>query len=288
MRLCRYKRTSGGPVLTGVLLRDAVVDAHSACAELAAIAAPGDVLAVLQAPASVRDKLEQAATASAGEPLDSVRLLAPVPNPPKIICCWVNYLEDGATAPSENPIFFGKFNTTIIGPGETILLPRIADKIVVEPELTAVIGKSARHVSPAEALDHVCGYTIVNDVTAFSHRLIDLIGSRGPNMMAKTFDTFAPMGPAVTTPDEIGDPHNLRVRQWLNDELATEASTSQMVTRIPEFISYLSQFMTLEPGDLILTGSPKPLGKLRFLSPGDDVRIAIERVGTLSNPVAAE
>jgi len=287
MRLCRYVGAEGAG-RTGVLYRNGLVDAHQAMPGLAAIAAPGDVLGVLTATADLRKDLLEAADKLEVSALDQARLLAPIPNPPKIICCWVNYLEEGATRPSENPIFFGKFNTAIIGDGDTIRLPRIADKIVVEPELTAVIGKAGRHIAPEDALDHVCGYTIVNDVTAFSHRLIDLIGSRGPNMMAKTFDTFAPMGPGVSTPDLVGDPHCLRVRQWLNDDLEVDSSTSQMEVRLPEFISYLSQFMTLEPGDLILTGSPKPLGKLRFLSPGDRVRISIERVGTLNNLVAAE
>lgn len=287
MRLCRYSGADGAG-RTGVLYRESVVDAHQAMPGLAAIAEPGDVLRLLTASDTVRKELLVAADMSEHVALDRVRLLAPIPDPPKIICCWVNYLEQGAARPSDNPVFFGKFDTAIIGDGDAIVLPRIADKIVVEPELTAVIGRSGRHIAAKDALDHVCGYTIVNDVTAFSHRLVDLIGSRGPNMMAKTFDTFAPMGPGVSTPDLIGDPHDLRVRQWLNDELQIDASTSQMVVRLPEFISYLSDFMTLQPGDLILTGSPRPLGALRFLSAGDRVKISIERVGSLTNPVAAE
>lgn len=286
MRLCRYRTDETSPVRTGVLRRDGVVDAHEVLPELEA--APGDLLTILRADKTVRDALEQAAQRPAPIPVETVQLLAPISRPTKIICCWVNYLEEGGSPPSDKPIFFGKFNTAVIGDGDTIRLPRIADKIVVEPELTAVIGAGGRHIAPEQALDHVCGYTIVNDVTAFSHRLVDLIGSRGPNMMAKTFDTFAPMGPAISTPDEVGDPHALRVRQWLNDDLEIDASTSQMATKLPEFISYLSEFMTLEPGDLILTGSPKPLGKLRFLSSGDRVKIAIERIGTLTNSVAAE
>jgi 2-keto-4-pentenoate hydratase/2-oxohepta-3-ene-1,7-dioic acid hydratase in catechol pathway len=285
MRLVRFASPEGAR--TGIVAAAGILDAHLVFPTLNEAAQPGDLLALLRAGQPALDQLAQT-VANAGTALSEVRLLPPVADPPKIICCWVNYLEEGAAAPSERPIFFAKFPTALIGCHDPIQLPRIAGKIVVEPELTVVIGARARKIAPREALSCVAGYTIANDVTAFSHRLVELIGSRGPNMMAKTFDTFAPLGPCLVTPEEVGDPHNLRVRQWLNDELQVDANTSQMLTRIPEFISYLSEFCTLQPGDLILTGSPKPLGKLKFLGPGDRVRIAIDRIGELANPVIAD
>jgi 2-keto-4-pentenoate hydratase/2-oxohepta-3-ene-1,7-dioic acid hydratase in catechol pathway len=286
MRIVRFKQN--GNIRTGVQIDGAVKDAHLILPELADVALPGDIAALITSGMSVlKDGTEKlvAAEAVGGS---EIQILAPINNPPKIICCWVNYLAEGATSPSEDPVFFGKYNSAIIGSGDKIRLPAITTKVVVEPELTAVIGKTGRHISVQDALSHVAGYTIVNDVTSFNHRLIDLIGSRGPNMMAKTFDTFAPVGPCIVTTDEIPEPHSLRVRQWLNGSLEIDSNTSEAVTKLPEFIAYLSSFFTLEPGDLILTGSPKPLGELKFLAPGDQVKIEIEGVGVLDNPVVAD
>lgn len=220
---------------------------------------------------------------------DAVRLLAPIANPPKILCAWVNYPNPSVATMPEVPIFFAKYASAIIGPEDAIVLPRIGSDIVVEPELAAVIGKPGRHIAEADALDHVAGYTIVNDVTAFSHRLQILLGSQGPYMMAKTFDTFAPMGPCIATADGIPDPHALSQRHWVNGVLETEAHSSAMIYRLERLISYASGFFTLQPGDVILCGSPFPLhGKPGFLKPGDRVEIEIEGIGRLANPVVAE
>lgn len=220
---------------------------------------------------------------------DAAPLLAPLVNPPKFICAWVNFPNPAMAKMPEVPIFFSKYASAITAPGEPIVLPRIGNNIVVEPELTAVIGKPGKHVSEADALDLVMGYTIVNDVTAFSHRLQDLLGSQGPYGLAKSFDSFAPMGPAIALTENIRDPHDLQIRQWTNGELQTEASSSTMIYRLPKLISYLSDFFAFEPGDIIMCGSPFPLGgKPCFLKPGDEVRIEIEGVGVLENPVIAE
>lgn len=286
MRLVRFASPDGAR--TGVVTSSGIVDAHLVLASLTETARPGDLVGLLQAGQATLARLSQMLAGAPAAPAGSLKFLPPVPDPPKIICCWVNYLEEGATPPSQCPIFFAKFATALIGCHDPIRLPRIASQVVVEPELTVVIGAAGRRIASHEALSHVAGYTIANDVTAFSHRLVDLIGSRGPNMMAKTFETFAPMGPYVVTPDEIGDPHQLQIRQWLNGALEVDANTSQMYTSIPEFISYVSEFCTLQAGDLILTGSPKPLGKLKFLAPGDEVKIEIEKLGELTNPVIAD
>lgn len=221
--------------------------------------------------------------------LDEIKLLAPIQNPPKIICAWVNYPNPAVAKMPPVPIFFSKYASAIIGPYDAIVLPLIGDDIVVEPELAAVIGTGGRHISAERALDHVAGYTIVNDVTAFSHRLQNLLGSQGPYMMAKSFDSFAPMGPAIVTRDEVGDPHMLTTKQYTNGELQTECSTSEMVYKLPELISYVSDFFTLEPGDILLAGSPFPLsGKPQFLQNGDHVRIEISGIGVLENGVVPE
>lgn len=219
----------------------------------------------------------------------SVKLLAPIANPPKIICAWVNYPNPAMTRMPEVPIVFTKFASAITAPGDPIVLPRIGSDIVVEPELTAVIGKAGKHVAEADALDLVIGYTIVNDVTAFSHRLQVLLGAQGPYGLAKSFDSFAPMGPSIALAESMPDPLNLRTRQWTNGELQTEASSSEMIYKLPHLISYLSDFFTFQPGDIILCGSPFPLGgKPCFLKDGDQVRIEIEGIGVLENPVLSE
>lgn len=222
-------------------------------------------------------------------PVHATRLLAPIANPPKILCAWVNYPNPSVATMPEVPIFFAKYASAIIGPEDAIVLPRIGSDIVVEPELAAVIGKPGKHIAEADALDHVAGYTIVNDVTAFSHRLQILLGSQGPYMMAKSFDTFAPMGPCIATRDSIGDPHDLAQRHWVNGQLETEAHSSAMIYKLPRLISYASGFFAFQPGDVILCGSPFPLhGKPGFLKEGDRVEIEIEGIGRLSNPVVTE
>lgn len=227
----------------------------------------------------------QVETVDAGQ----ARLCAPLANPGKIICAWVNYPNPAMAKMPEVPIVFSKYASAITDPGDPIVLPRIASNIVVEPELTAVIGKRGKHVSPDQALELVAGYTIVNDVTAFSHRLQELLGSQGPYGLAKSFDSFAPMGPAIALAEDFGDPHDKQIRQWTNGELQTEASSATMIYRLPTLISYLSGFFTFEPGDIIMCGSPFPLGgKPCFLKEGDRVAIEIEGIGRLESPVIAE
>lgn len=280
MKLVRFD--DGNGTRCGVLQGGEVRDLGAAFVP----AASGDMAALLALPPG------EIEAATRGAPLIGEGLFtlkAPIANPPKIICAWVNYPNPSVAKPPELPIFFSKYASAITDPGAPIRLPRIASDIVAEPELTAVIGRSGKHIAEADALAHVAGYTIVNDVTAFSHRLQVVLGSTGPYMMAKTFDTFAPCGPVIVTADEVADPHALRVHHWQNGELMTEASTNQAVFHLPRLIAYLSGFFSLQPGDLILTGSPFPLhGKPQFLAAGDVVRIKIEGIGTLENPVLAE
>jgi 2-keto-4-pentenoate hydratase/2-oxohepta-3-ene-1,7-dioic acid hydratase in catechol pathway len=221
-----------------------------------------------------------------------VRLLAPVPDPPKIICIGLNYrdhaAESGVPAPSE-PVLFSKYPTALIGHRDAIVLPRVSREVDYEAELVVVIGRGGRHIPRDRAFEHVGGYAVGHDVSARDWQL----NKPGKQWMAgKTFDTFAPIGPAVVTPDEVPDPHNLGIRLRLNLETMQNSSTSQLIFRVDELIAYISQIFTLEPGDLIFTGTPPGVGMARkppvWLKPGDQVEVEIDRLGTLSNSVVAE
>ncbi|NLY88601.1 MAG: fumarylacetoacetate hydrolase family protein [Firmicutes bacterium] len=222
-------------------------------------------------------------------PLQELQVLAPVLNPAKIICIGLNYLdhalESGAAVPEE-PVIFTKFATAIVGPGAPIVLPPITKEVDYEAELAVIIGKKGKNVPEEEAMQYVAGYTVFNDVSARDLQFRDGQWTKG-----KTLDTFAPMGPYLVTADEVGDPHRLAIKLWLNDRLMQDSSTEKLIFKIPVLISFLSQLFTLEPGDIIATGTPPGVGFARkppvFLKPGDTVRITIEKVGTLVNPVAA-
>jgi 2-keto-4-pentenoate hydratase/2-oxohepta-3-ene-1,7-dioic acid hydratase in catechol pathway len=251
-------------------------------------------------PCSVRALLElgpdglQAAARAAQRP-DAVRhpasakLLPPVPNPPKIVCLGLNYrdhaAESGAPIPKD-PILFSKYNTALIGPGEPIVLPPVSSEVDYEAELVIVVGKRGRNLTPGAALAHVAGCTIGHDVSARDWQL----RKDGKQwMVGKTFDTFAPVGPTLVTSDEVSDPHQLGIRLRLNGQTMQDGSTSQMIFSVGETLAYLSQVFTLEPGDLIFTGTPPGVGFARkppvFLKPGDVVEIEIDRLGLLRNPV---
>lgn len=223
-------------------------------------------------------------------PLMSLRLSAPLPRPSKIVGVSLNYKDVleafGKSVPPE-PVLFGKWANSVIGPGETIRIPDATREPDFEAELGVVIGRQTRRVSTAAALDHVAGYTCVNDVTAG-----DLIVRTGQLSRGKAIDTFLPMGPYLVTPDEVGDPQRLRIRCSVNGEARQDSSTALMIFGVAELVSFISQTITLDPGALIITGTPLggAMGHLadppRFLQPGDEVTIRIDRVGVLSNPVA--
>lgn len=209
-------------------------------------------------------------------PLDSVTLLAPV-EPTKIICVGRNYSahakELGHALPEE-PLLFFKPPSAIVGPGDTIVLPKVSQRVDHEAELGVVIGKRARHVRAEEALDYVLGYTCVNDVTAR-----DLQKKDGQWTRAKGFDSFCPVGPKIVSGLDIA---NVTVTCWVNNELRQRGSTSLMIFGVPELIAYISSIMTLEPGDLIATGTPEGVGELRN---GDRVDVAVDGIGVLGNDV---
>jgi len=223
-------------------------------------------------------------------PLASVKLLAPIPRPPKLICVGLNYRDHAAESKMEIPkvpTIFCKFTTAILGPGDPIVLPRNSTQPDYEGEFAFVIGKGGRHIAPENWRNHVFGYTIVNDVSARDFQM-----ATSQWIIGKTFDTFAPMGPALVTADEVDDPHALDIGLRINGETLQHSNTRELIFRIPDLIAFLSSVFTLEPGDVVSTGTPAGVGYARkpprFLRPGDDVRITVEKLGELRNPVVAE
>jgi 2-keto-4-pentenoate hydratase/2-oxohepta-3-ene-1,7-dioic acid hydratase in catechol pathway len=225
-------------------------------------------------------------------PVAQARLAAPVPDPQKIICLGLNYrdhaAETNAPIPRE-PILFSKYPTALIGPGDTIVLPRVSTEVDYEAELVIVVGKRGRHLTAGNALAHVAGYTVGHDVSARDWQL-KKDGKQW--MVGKTFDTFAPLGPELVTVEEVPDPHNLGIRLRLNGQTMQDSSTRQMIFGVAATLEYLSQVFTLEVGDLIFTGTPPGVGMARkppvWLKAGDVVEVEIDGLGVLRNPVAAE
>lgn len=220
-------------------------------------------------------------------PLADVQLLAPIDDPRKIICVGQNYKDHCAEQNQplpERAILFAKFPTTITSPGAPIRLPKLSQMIDYEAELAFVIGKGGKHIRREQAMNHVAGYMCLNDVSAR-----DIQNSDKQWVRAKSFDTFAPCGPAMVTADEIPDPHNLQIELTLNGVVMQHSNTSNLVFGVAELVSYISAVMTLEPGDIVTTGTPGGVGHWRkppiYLQPGDIVSITIEKIGTLTNPV---
>ena len=243
----------------------------------------GDAVALLEGP-----PYEGIRRSGEALPLAGADLLAPV-EPPNVLAIGLNYrrhaAESGKPAP-DHPILFIKANTAVIGPGQPIVLPRMAPaEVDYEAELVAVIGRRARHVPQAAALDYVFGYTCGNDVSARDCQLrYDGQWARG-----KSFDTFCPLGPWI---DTAVRPENLTVRSRLNGRTMQESSTSDMVFGVAALVAFLSSIMTLLPGTVVMTGTPAGVGVARqppvFLRPGDSIEIELEGIGILRNPVVAE
>ena len=255
MRRCRFE--ADGQVRSGIIEEDQVVDPHR-----------GD-----------------------RHPLEEVRLLAPA-RPRKFLGIGLNYAdhiaESGMEAP-EFPVFFNKQSTCVVGPGDDVHMPRVSSLLDYEGELAIVIGQRCRHVSEEHAAEVIAGYTITNDLSVRDWQL------RTPTMtLGKSFDTHGPLGPWVVTADELGDPHSLSIKTWVNDELRQDGNTSEMIYDCFQQVAHLSEAFTLEPGDVIATGTPAGIGAVRqpfpegLLKVGDVVRVEIEGIGTLENTVVEE
>jgi 2-keto-4-pentenoate hydratase/2-oxohepta-3-ene-1,7-dioic acid hydratase in catechol pathway len=229
-----------------------------------------------------------------GAPEQAVRLLAPIV-PTQILCIGLNYRRHAAESgmkPPERPVLFVKGINALGHPGDPILIPTHlrSDEVDYECELAVVIGKACKNVTREAALDYVLGYTCANDISARDHQ-IKLGG--GQWCRGKFFDTFAPLGPCLVTPDEIPNPNALRIQTRLNGETVQDSNTADMIFDVASIISYLSGSTTLVPGTVILTGTPEGVGMARkpeprWLRPGDEVEIDIEGIGVLRNPVALE
>lgn len=270
----------------------------------AGVLTPGgihDAWAVLDHPtrSSLRELIHEDRTGEAGErieagtqvepvALESVRIHAPIPDPDKIICIGLNYKkhaeETGQELPKA-PIIFGKYRNALAGDGETVTLPAASAKVNYEAEVAVVIGRRAREVPVDEALDHVAGYTLVNDLSAR-----DLQGLSSQWMAGKVFDGSAPCGPVMLTPDEAGPHDRIGISLTLNGEEMQNSTTEDLIFDIPELISRLSAWMTLEPGDIISTGTPSGVGMARqprvWLEDGDEVIVSSPQLGELRTTIS--
>lgn len=266
---------------------DSVVDLNRANPLL-----PTEIVAFLSSGADAQALAEKAiASAPAAAVLAhaAVKLEAPLPRPGKILCIGLNYRDHAAESNQpipEFPTVFAKYNNTVIGPGAAIVLPQVTEKVDYEAEFAFVIGRTARNVQAADALDYVAGYVPFNDVSARDYQMRTSQWTVG-----KTFDTFGPLGPALVTADEIPDPHDLDIQLTINGEVLQSSNTSNLIFSVNELIADLTSFMTLEPGDIISTGTPSGVGSARkpprWLRAGDVVAVTIEGLGTLTNPVVA-
>lgn len=240
--------------------------------------------------ASAEDQNAMATTATTTIPLAECRLLAPLPRPPQFLAIGLNYRdhadEAGLTPPSQ-PQSFGLLNSAIVGPGDPIVIPSVSHQIDWEVELAIVIGKGGRAIPRERVLDHVAGYVIVNDVSARDLQDLD-----GQFTRAKSLDTFKPMGPWITTVDTVGAADDLALKLWINDIQKQDGTTADLIYDVAEIVHFLSQHITLEPGAVVATGTPAGVGFSRtppeFLCPGDLVRMEIEGLGVMSNPVVAD
>ena len=285
MKLLTYQ-SPGGPRVAG-LRNGTCIDLNRTDERI-----PACIKALL---AQGPEGLARAADAlSTGDPLppEELELVPPIPSPQKIICVGLNYAdhakESGAQVPPE-PVLFNKFPTAISADGQPIVLPGISKEVDYEAELVVVIGIGGRRIPKARARQHVAAYCCGNDVSA---RDWQLRKPGGQWLLGKSFDTFAPIGPALVTADEIPQPGNLRIQLRLNGRVMQDSCTDQLIFPVEELISYVSGVCTLSPGDLIFTGTPSGVGFARkppvLLEPGDTVEVEIEKLGVLRNQVAAE
>lgn len=292
MRLVTYELN--GKWRAGVAIEERVVDSEAAAQALGTDTDWTSNRSILRLPRDQQLRLEEAAhelaksNASAfGVFLTSdIRLGPPIPDPDKILCLGLNYRshaeEAGFSAPTV-PILFAKYRNALTGPASPIVLPHLSEEIDYEAELAVVIGKQCKNVIAEQALEYVAGYMAFNDVSAR-----DLQFRSGQWLSGKTLDTFAPCGPALVM-NEISDPQKLSLATRVNEEMLQQSNTCNMIFSVAEIIAYISQLITLEPGDIIATGTPEGVGFKRnppiFLRHGDVVEVEIEGIGILRNPV---
>jgi acylpyruvate hydrolase len=289
MRLISYR--AGGETRLGARAGDVVVDLNSVDPNV-----PADIVALLEggdaAMAAARAALENGADQAEHHAPADLELLPVVPRPPKIVCVARNYAEHAAEAKLDvlsEPNLFIRFAQSLIADGAPIQVPRVSKAVDWEAELAVIIGRGGRHVSKADALDHVAGYAIFNDVSIRDWQI-----KKPPIQFGagKNFDGSGPFGPDLVTADEIPDPGALAIELTVNGVVKQSSTTASMIFDVPTIIEFISTFTTLEPGDVIATGTPSGVGNFReppeFLVAGDTVRITLEGVGVQENPVIDE
>lgn len=284
MKLATFQ--AGGAPQLGAVAGDRIVPLNAAAPGL-----PSDMTGLIAAWPRIEGEVRAVAAAGANAlPLDGVRLLAPIRRPGKIMAIGLNYAdhiaESGMGTP-EHQVWFSKASTSASGPYDPIQVPKVSQALDYEAEMVAVIGQGGRHISRQDAPAAIFGYCCGNDATerAWQHRTPQWV-------LGKSFDTHAPFGPWITTADEVPDPHALSIRCLVNGEVRQDSNTRHLVFDVWDQIEHLSKAMTLEPGDLIFTGTPGGIGAamkpMQFLKPGDRVRVEIEGLGALDNPCEAE
>lgn len=286
MKLATYDGGQG-PRL-GLITDDRVIDLASASnGEI-----PADMRSFLEMGDAALAKARSLAAAGEGRPLSAVKLMAPILNPSKIVAIGLNYMDhcrEQGIQPPTRPTTFTKFPSSIIGPDDEIRWnPELTQKVDWEVELAVVIGKKASRVAAADAYDYIAGYTICHDVSAR-----DLQLEKGDQwIVGKSLDTFCPLGPVVVTKDEIADPHDLPLRCLVNGKAVQDSNTKELIFNIPTLIEYLTQGITLLPGDIITTGTPDGVGAFLkppvFLKDGDEVTVEIEGIGKMTNRCVEE
>ena len=312
MKLLTYQRA--GENRLGAAVDDHVVDLNRAAAalhrsrgasnaqDLADASVPADIVAFLAAGNTAATAAAEARDYAAGldpeearrdllaSPVSDVRLLPPVPRPPKIVCVGRNYAKHAKEANlpvSEVPILFARFANTLVAPGDPIIRPTVSEQLDWEGELAVVIGAPGHRIARDDAMRHVAGYSVFNDVTVRDYQFRITQYTAGKNFRAS-----APFGPYLVTPDEIEDPHELPIRTEINGVVKQDANTDELIFDIPTIIEHISEFVPLEAGDVIATGTPAGVGFKReppeFLRPGDTVTVTVGGVGVLANPVVAE
>ncbi len=294
MKLLQFQ--GGDGLKLGVKTNAGVVDV-AAAGEALDIDAPSSLIEVIEVGQPAIDAIQQVVDAAAGSEsgaswtLDEMGLQygPAVADPGKIICVGLNYRRHAAETNMpipETPVLFSKFDNTIAAYGDSVSLPPVAIQYDYEVELGIVIGKPARNVSQEDALDFVLGYVTANDLS-----VRDLQTRTSQWLLGKTLDNFLPVGPYLVTADEVGDPQLLGIKTWVNGEIRQNSNTGDMIFPVAEIISYISRYFTLEPGDLIVTGTPEGVAMGRedkpWLKPGDEVVVEVEKLGSLKNVMIA-
>jgi 2-keto-4-pentenoate hydratase/2-oxohepta-3-ene-1,7-dioic acid hydratase in catechol pathway len=278
--------TQNGHSRIGALDAEEVVDFSVAGSGL-----PADMLTFLEQGEAAMDGAREACASGHGRlALADVTLQAPIRRPPKVLAVGLNYrdhVEETGLQMPEVPMIFNKQSTAVTGPGSDIHLPKDSFQLDYEGEFAFVIGKRCRRVPKEKAMSVIAGFTIVNDVSVRDWQF-----RSATTTMGKSWDTHCPMGPAIVTPDEVPDPHNLALRTWVNGELRQDSNTRYLIFNCVDLIEHLSTAFTLEPGDVVPTGTPSGVGigfdPKVWLKAGDVVRIAIDRLGELENRVVNE